>query len=688
MSAKVEPIRYKDFRFRIAAVVFIVVSVSVAVLDGMEMLHSAIVWNVSSVRNLVGDLGFSMAFVVPLVAILSLALFRVFRPLHEAFKALSAGQPLAADARADAAKIIRRIRPIMIGINVIGYGIPVVITVVLAPSVMARFQGIAMAVINVSIAVLAGLIESAYVFKLIAEPRKLLAIYDVGEGDDGLHEMGMRGRNIVSAAFLVFFVMFYMLYESSGIVLKELRYSHYLELVASGRMTVDEASAAFKEEGAKELGVPAETIEFPLDNQDDAEKSSRSLGMQFILMAALLGMAIFVQRILADDTVRQINDMKKKVDEMLSGSGDLTKRIEITQFDEVGRLATSVNRLIDKLRGVFLEVRASSRGAAEASATLGRELEGAAGASEELAASSDQIAGRVAERLAVVKRTEGTLASVFSSLVEIGGAVDGQAAFVEQTSSSVNEMAANIASVSKATTKAHELADGLGSAATEGAVSVNDSVVAMREIEASSKSVADIVGVIAKLSSQTNLLAMNAAIEAAHAGEAGKGFAVVAEEVRNLAESSSRSAKEISDHIKAMLAAVGNGVRLSEKAGAALERIAGGVESTTGLVREIADAMSEQNVAAEEIIGSIASLVDATHSIRRNAQEQRERNEGVRVDVAQVTRAFEEISLATAEQRTDGQRIQAALADLRRIEARNRELSGRLNELIEGFRLD
>ena len=143
------------------------------------------------------------------------------------------------------------------------------------------------------------------------------------------------------------------------------------------------------------------------------------------------------------------------------------------------------------------------------------------------------------------------------------------------------------------------------------------------------------------LASQTNLLSMNAAIEAAHAGEYGQGFAVVAEEVRNLAESSAKSARNIQQHIQEMIVTIDNGVETINSAGQSFMNISQKVEETADFVAEISAAMEEQKIGAAETQQATVTVVDAVHAVNDLAQTQTEDAIQVREFMRTVVKASE-----------------------------------------------
>ena len=163
----------------------------------------------------------------------------------------------------------------------------------------------------------------------------------------------------------------------------------------------------------------------------------------------------------------------------------------------------------------------------------------------------------------------------------------------------------------------------------------------MQEIQKSSAEVQEFVDIIKNLASQTNLLSMNAAIEAAHAGEYGQGFAVVAEEVRNLAESSAKSARNIQQHIQEMIVTIDNGVETINSAGQSFMNISQKVEETADFVAEISAAMEEQKIGAAETQQATVTVVDAVHAVNDLAQTQTEDAIQVREFMRTVVKASE-----------------------------------------------
>jgi methyl-accepting chemotaxis protein len=285
-----------------------------------------------------------------------------------------------------------------------------------------------------------------------------------------------------------------------------------------------------------------------------------------------------------------------------------------------------------------------------------------------------------------VSSTEGDISSLLDSIGKVAEKVVEQSGFMDQSSAAVSEMAANIASVSRTAEKADEIASALQKASEEGGDALRASIVSIAEIDEASRSARDIIGVISKISAQTNLLAMNAAIEAAHAGDAGRGFAVVADEVRSLAETSAKSAKEIELLVRGMTEKTSRGSGLADRAGKAFDRIREGVAQTSELVRTIAASMSEQREGAEEILRSSQSLSDATRLIEGLTEAQKAQSKEMEQSMLRIVSASNEIFEAVQEETGATQSLGRIMAMVSDEAARNSERVLGLEEAVSKFK--
>ena len=196
--------------------------------------------------------------------------------------------------------------------------------------------------------------------------------------------------------------------------------------------------------------------------------------------------------------------------------------------------------------------------------------------------------------------------------VDLSHRTEQQATNLQQSASSMEEMTATVKHNADTAMQASELAASARSAATNGGAVVEQVVVTMTDITASSRKIADIISVIDGIAFQTNILALNAAVEAARAGEQGRGFAVVAGEVRTLAQRSAEAAKEIKALIEASVSKVEAGSALVNSAGSAMTEIVDEVRRVADLIGEISAATREQSTTIGHIGSSVAELDQST----------------------------------------------------------------------------
>ena len=201
---------------------------------------------------------------------------------------------------------------------------------------------------------------------------------------------------------------------------------------------------------------------------------------------------------------------------------------------------------------------------------------------------------------------------IASGNMDLSSRTESQASALEETAAAMEELTSTVRQNAEHASRANELAQRASGAARQGGTVMADVVRTMTAIEASSKRIADIIGVIDSIAFQTNILALNAAVEAARAGEQGRGFAVVASEVRSLAQRSASAASEIKSLIGESVGEVGNGSRLVNQAGTAMEAIVGEIHQVSTIIGEISAAGAEQTQGIDQINQAVIGMDDST----------------------------------------------------------------------------
>ena len=268
--------------------------------------------------------------------------------------------------------------------------------------------------------------------------------------------------------------------------------------------------------------------------------------------------------------LKRLNVLNSNIEALSTGGADLTQRLPASNSPEFNAVAQSFNQFISYLQGLLQQVGDSALAITAAS--------------REIASGNANLSSRTEDQA--------------SSIVET-------AASMEQLTGTVRQNADNA-------THANQLAGDASQVAARGTEVVRQVVTTMGEIHHSSRKVVDIISVIDSIAFQTNILALNAAVEAARAGEQGRGFAVVASEVRNLAQRSANSAREIKKLIEESVANIDTGSALVEQAGQTMDELMKGVSSVTTLMSEIMSASREQSLGIEQVNVAITQLDGTT----------------------------------------------------------------------------
>lgn len=372
-----------------------------------------------------------------------------------------------------------------------------------------------------------------------------------------------------------------------------------------------------------------------------------------------------------------IQDITKK--------GDLHSRIDISMLDDFGTLTGSINKLMNEFASLFsaiqegtAEVSTSAQNISQATTTASSALEG-------ISDSFNNLNNVSTEQERLVTHAEENVNSLASDASTVKKHVLEQAASIQQTSASITEMSGNINSVAQIAKKAEEVSEALSQTSQLGNEAVTKAVASMDEIQIASKQVQEMVRVIQQIAQQTNLLSMNAAIEAAHAGTFGQGFAVVANEVRSLANSSAQSTQKIQQYIKVMIEKINAGAEAINTAGNSFRTIADNVTQNGELVRTISSAMEEQRSGAEETMKSTQDVVSAIQSIKELAEKESSNAESVNSYMQGVVKSSRNSVSTVLDSSITAANLKDSIAKVDELAASNKATVSRMQELVNKY---
>ena len=370
------------------------------------------------------------------------------------------------------------------------------------------------------------------------------------------------------------------------------------------------------------------------------------------------------------------------------GEGNLSQRIKIKRFDEIGQVADLFNKTMDRICDMVILVKDQSINLSNVGNELSENMNQTAKAVNEISGNIQKITGQVMNQSASVTETNATMEQVMENISRLNSHVEAQTESVSQSSTAVEQMLANIQSVTNTLIKNADNVDQLIMASETGRNSLEEVTRDILGIAKESQGLLEINSVMENISSQTNLLSMNAAIEAAHAGEAGRGFAVVAGEIRKLAESSSAQSKTISEVLNKIKKAID---KISKSTEIVLEKfkdIDTEVSTVSRQESNIRSSMEEQSIGSKQILEAIGRLQEITQQVQQGSSKMLEGSRQVIKEGANLAAATQEINSGIGEIAAGANYINSAVERVRDISDDNKEHIGALSKEVERFKVE